>query len=254
MQLDAFPSFKEVVYHIAFAVFVLGIPVAISMRPQAPDINCAKRSDCYLIEGPLDWQHVVEIREVENLNRVVVDSPGGVTLIGTTLGQELLKSDAELIILNRCSSACAEFIMPAARAVFAHNKPRIGVHGNLFFSQQILVEQGIDVPDSCQNKALADIEEIYRVRNLNRDFYWEQRKRLGEMHADFEERENKCPIVHRWEFEVAAWYPTSAQIESMWGLSIDGALCSDDARCVERQIEWPSGERVCVVEDRRVSC
>jgi hypothetical protein len=192
---------------------------------------------CIFVRGELSEQHVAALRDAgDALETVYVNSGGGKAGIGAEIGKILLDQDVDLFVSEQCSSACAEYLMTAARSVTAVGTPIIGLHGNSMMRELVYEDQGYDRPAHCRGPSLTVLEEIYVARKLKTDFIHAQYERIGQVDLEYFLDGDGCPLVTRYDTHGRFWYPTTAEFEDLLGLHIEGRLCADEPRCMRRLI------------------
>jgi hypothetical protein len=201
-----------------------------------PEIDC-KAPQCVVVEGELSEEILVELEDAGSaLRAVYVNSRGGKAGIGAQIGKLLLDQNVDLFIFEECSSACAEYLMTAAKRVTAIGEPVVGLHGNSMMREHLGQSQGYFRPEHCKGPSLVVLEEIYAVRGLNSDFFRAQLDRIEPVDLEFFLDVNGCPLFTRYDTHGRMWFPTTEEFQRLLGLKIEGSLCADDPRC-KRKLE-----------------
>ena len=87
--------------------------------------------DPHIYFAPIDKAFVRKLVNVEGKNRtLIVKSPGGDAQYGYRAARIIYEEGHKLIITEYCSSACAEFLLPAAKSLVFDKSPLIGFHGS----------------------------------------------------------------------------------------------------------------------------
>ena len=210
---------------------------------------------CVRISGRLSLENVKEVNALgDNLKKIIVSSPGGNVGIGTDLGLSISEKEVLLVIIDRCTSACAEFILPAATKIIALNSPEIGFHGNPYIWGHLKASRGYNNPGWCESPARDKLDIIYQRRQRNYEFSKAQLERLGAARFSVSRDEEGCLLSSRFEFEHAFWFPTAEQLNEYLNIQIDGQLCSDDQSCVNKIIKANARGRTCVFGDIIQNC
>ncbi|WP_425990263.1 hypothetical protein [Brevundimonas sp. TWP2-3-2] len=176
---------------------------------------------------------------------VELDSLGGDASSAWHIGQELYDARATVEVKNNCVSACAEFLLPAARQLFVSPRSLIGYHGGDFMFDR-LARRFLNNVSFVDPERLSWLEVLYGERRLSRNFSAEVQQRLD---VRFVRRDNSADVPQLAIFSVnSLWFPTSDQLRNLLGLPIAGPVCADDRRCWEPRIVAISraGERMVV--------
>ena len=89
-------------------------------------------SDCVFVSGIIDQESYSTLSEGKNeVRTLIINSRGGSALFALKIAKYIIENDLELLVIDDCSSACAEYILPAARRVNFKNSPVLAFHGNL---------------------------------------------------------------------------------------------------------------------------
>jgi hypothetical protein len=196
-----------------------------------PRIAC-QAPECIFVKGELSDQSIVALNDAGSaLGTVYVNSRGGKVGIAALAGKILLDQDVHLFIVEECSSACAEYLMTAAKRVTTIGEPIVGLHGNSLFREYLYQEQGYYRPAHCKGMFLSVLEDIYAKRNLRMDFALEQLGRLGPIDLEFYLDAHGCPLITRYDTQGRMWYPTTDELEALLGLHVEGRLCADNPQC-----------------------
>ena len=197
--------------------------------------NPCREQSCIYLEGVLSEHHLEAIHtKLPTVTDVYINSAGGKTRIASAIGRAVYDSGARLHVYKECSSACAEYVLPASEQVYAVDNPIIGLHGNNFMIEAVYRESGYIRPAQCPSGTLNWLNEIYAVRSLNREFYKEQLERMDPVDIRFVIQADGCPGITKYDVGEKIWYPTSDELEQLWGLKIAGKLCSDDEACASK--------------------
>lgn len=92
--------------------------------------ECIKRSEgIFCIKGIISSKTVDEIKNIKKLSRVIVDSEGGDADSAMSVGRKIFNDGATVEVKSKCISACANYIVPAARYLELNEDSFIVIHG-----------------------------------------------------------------------------------------------------------------------------
>ena len=130
-----------------------------------------------IITGVIDDNFVDQIRQVPNKNSdIIIYSKGGISQEAIKAARIIHDRKHNLIILGKCSSACAEFLLPAANSLTFVEEPVIGFHGNTIAEMHYVKEATGDIAEYCSSVHATE-HKIFLLETL-RDFeFW--RKTIG---------------------------------------------------------------------------
>lgn len=223
--------------------------------------SCGKKLEgcnppqCYRIEGEISRQHIEAVFSLRSdLELIVIDSPGGVATVGAALGLFVLDYDLSIIIDGMCASACAEYVLTAAKDVQVSSGSLILFHDSAEMIQAALRRRGRKDFSICSFKPLDVQRRIFKERNLRLEFYRDVEMRIGELEIETSVNENGCLILRGKKNELDFWIPNSSQIESLLGVQIDGILCADDVDVCRQRLIQLGRQKRCVLVDEEVPC
>jgi len=190
---------------------------------------------------------------IHSSNPITLYSTGGLTAYPLEIANVIHDQNIEIIVDRECTSACSEFILPAAYKVTFKNLPLIGFHTNILADEYYIKKMATENIDNCNWARGRKIEAQYRWNGINAEFWKEQVKRMKpKVNIDYDL--HPCPSVS-YEFENRMWYPTSDQIRNLYGLKFSGKVCADEPKCFKRKIALREflGERIVIGDDVYVS-
>jgi hypothetical protein len=172
---------------------------------------------------------------------VYVDTGGGNADQAWAIAKMIRGHGKNLQILGECTSACAEYFIPAAKRVYVTKQSLIGYHQNDHLDD-VYVTRAPERIIVCDAERRDWLKVLYRERGLNSDFYQMTMEKLGTEMLYLEsmvkrEPYNNCiePAFAHHTAEI--WFPTSRQLKENLGLKIDGPICADDEQCWKRRLE-----------------
>lgn len=189
-------------------------------------------------------------KNVQNINlrnkTVAISSVGGNNYWAIKLAQKI---EAEKISLNvhyDCTSACAEFLLPAANQVKFIDNPMIGFHWSpLMNMDQFLRFGGTQSGCESQREAYKYQKYIFKKNELNPKFWMEVEKRLQLI--TYDGTVDNCSTGKR-KFLNKLWLPTSNQLKNLLRLNFEGGVCADDFKECRNKVNllWPEGTRIVI--------
>ena len=211
-------------------VLAIGITMLIAAWKIAPtlvlsgEVNAAmQRKSSWLVKlpGPL-----------------FVKSGGGNADIARSIAERIRNHDKAIYILDDCSSACAEFFIPAARKVYASDKAVIGYHVSEFWLPYFEGDTAKQT-EICGYANLLWLRQVYGERHLKAEFSKEVIKRLGAqpVYGMAPPEPMRCRPPFYASLRARMWYPTSQQLSQKLGLNIGHAICADNSKCAQTIID-----------------
>jgi|688.fasta_scaffold324794_1 hypothetical protein len=127
--------------------------------------ECSKKSEgVFCINGVISSQTVDKVENIKKLSRVIINSEGGDADSAMIIGRKIFNDGATLEVQSKCISACANYLVPAARYLELNKNSFIVIHG--------AVARGINeykfIIDKKNNKEFSESEIISnfnKVRN-----------------------------------------------------------------------------------------
>jgi len=180
---------------------------------------------------------------------VIVDSYGGNADSAYRISKLIFMNKKNLVVLNDCLSACAEYFIPSAKHVTVSQKSLIGYHVGDFMNDTYGTEQEIE--NDCNFQRISWLRRLYTARNLNQEFYKQTQVRLG-LKAVFIKRDfkKKCTTLF-FTYEKSMWFPTSDQLNKFLNLKLSKRICADNVKCWKSNIDsWAPEGAYYVVGDR----
>ncbi len=216
------------------AVLIL---LACSNEPPVQNLYLRSRID----QDLLDYIQKLDAQKYD----ITIRSGGGETQAGLKLGHYLQTKHLTLRVRSLCLSACAEFLLPAAKKVIFQDRPMVGFHWSPLMNYHQYLEKDINM-EYCQFSH-KEQESLLKNAGLNPDFWREVEKRLKLTKMSFVYKGKKCPWKIR-TFENRFWLPDSNQLRNLWGLEFEGEVCADDPETCTAKIDkfWPAGTHIVI--------
>lgn len=215
--------------------------------------GCGSNEASFRINGAITESVAANFLAAGDVSVLYVSSPGGDGAAALKIASAMLENETHLVIDGFCSSACAEFLIPAASEVTARNRPIVSVHGNPLLIRKLFADAGIEQAPECIAVA-APLEEIYKQRGRSLQLALAQEQRLGlTRFLAKSDPETQCYLFD-WKFAATSWLPTSEEYASLMGLAIDGELCSDSERCLHERVVESKATGLCRVRDELLPC
>ena len=223
----------------------------LTIRPD--QVTASQPNADFEITGMITRDTARAFAEVQKADRVYVNSQGGDGFAALEIADRMIALDSSLVVSGVCMSACAEFLIPAAKKVYALDHPIIAVHGNPLLFEKMFQERGTVQPESCSALARG-LEGIYRLRGRKTELAFAQEQALVVVSFESQFNAEKGCFDPVWYFYNSNWMPTSSEYRNQMGLEIDGALCSDDNSCTKARILREDGLGRCKVGPSVVAC
>ncbi|MCG9625544.1 hypothetical protein L1D34_11905 [Vibrio mediterranei] len=99
-----------------------------------PDHNVSVSGSTLIFDGPISGDSVLEALRVvrnsgANIEKIRITSPGGDVPSGIELGYFIKENNLDVEVDKLCFSACANYVIPAAKTVLIKKGSLIGWHG-----------------------------------------------------------------------------------------------------------------------------
>ncbi len=197
------------------------------------------------VKGRIDERFVARLLSQNTYGATIfLSSRGGLSRQAVLIAQNLRDNQNTLVISGDCISACAEYLLPAAKKVHLQKGARVGFHWNAMMIRHLYEKHATQNLEFCSED---DAKQLYRIQSeagVNTNFWQETLKRLGNYVFTLSYSLNRCP-AKIMEFENTLWYPTSQQLRELYGLIFTGSVCADDfkscAQWIDRNKEKGSG-------------
>jgi hypothetical protein len=182
---------------------------------------------------------------------VTVNSIGGKEEISLDVAEIISNKNATIVVEDYCLSACAEFILPAAKKIVFQNYSIVGFHGNPVITEKYININRPDGSQFCNFESAVRMRKLYRKWNANIDFwklqigYLVAEKLLINPHRE----SGECPKV-QLKFENDLFIADSKQLEILMGRKFDGAVCADSYETCKKKIARYLSQGKYVVGDR----
>ena len=200
-----------------------------------------KENNIPIILGRIDHKFLNELKKVStDHDTIAVASTGGLSSYGEEAAKIILEKNINIIIFLSCTSACAEYLLPAANSVKFYDQPLIGFHGNAQSLYHYLIEQDVEIPCTIDKTLVTSWAEGHRELHIrtgqNPDFWREQAQRLigPPKIINISETIGECIGLQKFKYDF--WYPTSDELKSLLGLKFEGKICSDNQYCYEQKL------------------
>lgn len=199
-----------------------------------------------IIAGYINREFLKELKALPpETSTIIIYSTGGLGDIALDAAELIRSRGWTVIIFGSCNSACAEYVLPAAKKVVFFDDPLVGFHGNMSSMRYFVLKDELKnpcAPTSDENKMIQKLdaqiargEALYSETGHNMEFWKEQIERLGSAKlVTTSMGDEGCVYIQQFPFEI--WYPTSEQLTSLFGLKFEGTLCADDVICYNRKI------------------
>lgn len=188
-----------------------------------------------MINGRVDASLASTVEQAPMGSRLEVNSLGGDASAGAVIARDIFDRKLDLIVNASCVSACAEFMIPAARTVTFGPRAIVGFHLNDFAFQALALEHNIP-GRVCSAERLPLLNEMYLAKGLNPSFSEESVRRLRLVDYQPVRIRTGC-MSQETATEFLAWFPTSDQLRSLWNLTFTGSVCADSAECISSDIK-----------------
>ena len=145
-------------------------------------------------------------------------SKGGISQEAIHAANYIRENEINLFVLGTCTSACAEFLLPAAKTLTFIEEPFIGFHGNTVADMDFVQNEFGKTIDYCSSIHASDVKQ-FLAETLGRDDFWKSQYKYMEVTGvRFENFENKMgykcvqPII---DTKQSIWYPSSSQLRTV---------------------------------------
>jgi len=196
-----------------------------------------ERQKALRIEGTIDPSFIRRLeQDPEYDDTIIINSSGGRSGYGAQAAWIIKRKRLKVVVDSHCTSACAEYLLPAAKSVTFKNEPLIGFHWNQISIDDYLKDNANRDLEYCDFEVGNDILELWKTAKVNPDFWKETEKRLGQPRYNIKYRENDCPYASIRSYEKILWFPTEKQLRELFRLKFSGNLCADNSDCYTDKI------------------
>jgi len=176
-----------------------------------------------------------------DINNVIVVSFGGKPSAGIKIAREIIDGRLDVSIAEVCLSACAEYILPAAKSITLIDNPLIGYHWNPLILGHLLRTNATKDLEYCTGIRDDELLKLLVDTGVKTDAWKHTLKKLKLVKYEVNYKYNTCPWSSK-TFENRLWFPTSKQLETTFGLKMSGKLCADNPECYMKKIPHYFGE------------
>jgi len=205
------------------------------VQSEIQPLSC-NSAGCYRLDGQITKDIAEEIVSATDLTKIIVNSGGGHSRSAAAISRFIYENNIDLVIEEECSSACFEYLVPAANSVIAIDAPLIGIHGNAFLYEDLYLDLNFERASHCEWVSLSWLRELYKKKGLNEYSFQNRKAALGEIEFEFFIDDRGCPRITRLNYEFDFWFPNSSQINDIFPGLISGAVCADYATVCEKKI------------------
>lgn len=174
--------------------------------------------------GIIDEKMSAQLSQIstEHVNRIVVNSGGGLSSEAISLARQIRKNDWELEIFSLCLSACAHFILPSRETVKVSEGALIGFHHTQYAVHRTLVALEKEVPEYTSRRANAEAE-FYKEIGASETFLYAPYAHLNKNSFTFDrERGDEYAVSIGYNFANFALIDVET-IERELSIKIQGA-------------------------------
>jgi hypothetical protein len=165
---------------------------------------------------------------------VSISSIGGNGFSALDIAGIVKSKELTVRVTDVCFSACAEFILPAARQLNVGSEALIGFHESPEVEIALAASIGVDLStDRCLSELIRLGTTIGRSRSANA--LMQTIIKLGFKSPRVVNAPGGCRTV-RFDRQAALWFPTSQQLREVFGLPINGPICADNPECINRRL------------------
>lgn len=171
----------------------------------------------------------------QDTNTLTVSSYGGKPSIALKVGKEIFEHDLNLEVAEICLSACAEYLLPGAKKVTLLDQPLIGYHHSPLINDYLLKQNVKKNYNLCQK--VGNLEQTqFLITTGKKPQAWQTTlEKLELVNYQVSYKENSCPWAAK-QFKNEFWFPTSDQLNNIFGIKVTGDLCADSSECFKKKI------------------
>ncbi len=196
---------------------------------------------------------VLKKRSFSENDHIIISSRGGANKAGLDLGEFLQKQNLNIAINGKfgpCFSACAEFVLPAAKKVHFKNNPLIGYHWSPQVDRHLFetanhAQHKVELCDSLNSDVQRTVALLKR-RNLKTDLWKQTFERLELEYFQPSIMRHSCQAGKR-KFRHELWLPNSQQLKTYLDLNFTGDLCADYPQSCAKKIDEYFSKGISVV-------
>ena len=189
-----------------------------------------------VIIGRIDENFLIQVQQrPTEVNSLTVVSFGGKTSYGIKIAREVFNNKLELSIAEVCLSACAEYLLPAAKNIHLIDQPLIGYHRNPIILKHLLTLHANKDLEHCTNIGDDDLLQLLIDTDKKTNAWKHTLSKMNLTYYEVDYKKDACPWSSK-TFENKFWFPTTGQLEVIFGLEVSGKLCADNPECYKKKI------------------
>jgi hypothetical protein len=189
----------------------------------------ASEPDILVLQGQVNSEMANQVEAFQG-RKIFVDSFGGSVAAGHRIAEVIVDRAIEVTVIDRCYSACFNFIFLPARVREVRAGATLGFHSGAESSWVLAKDQGLSLASNTKMKAEQHLARLQRA-GVSEEIFREaarlMKSRLLPLEAVCED-EMTSPGVNNGHAmcqlsvsEFKSWFPTTAQLERL-GILVTG--------------------------------
>ena len=177
-----------------------------------------------------------------DIDSLVLHSHGGASPRGLEAAKLISSKGYSVDVPSLCTSTCAEFFLPAATSITFSNLPLIGYDGTALSETYAAAESLGNDKKYCHAAHALEVETFYHEAGVPLKFWRKIQQKLDVQDVDLTRLEKTDCVMPSIKTKHDMWFPTSAQLSKIFGLTFKGEVCADSPDCYEAKLSDLYGE------------
>jgi hypothetical protein len=204
---------------------------------------------CQELKGSINAEMLKEFEEFSGKNQLLTfSSQGGRADYAARIADIIIENNLNLLFINECQSACAEYIIVTQNPFRIFKDSLIGYHHNPVLVLDAAVSAGLSEGELKERRLRAATQRrLYQRMGISTDIWRVQSEAIG---LKFEKVSRDGRDHWEMRYTNVAWMPTSAELSALLGREIEmlgGPICNDDPECLQKRIDGMYAEGLTVM-------
>lgn len=207
--------------------------------------------DAKIYFGRIDVKFALWLIDNPQIDDLILISGGGQSDIALNSAKVLNAMGTQIYLPSLCASACSEFFLYAPNTPKTTANTMIGYHWDTFAQRDAWANASKRAEPYCFDKHYDEAKMFYERYDVPFDGWKRTFEKLGQIETQFKVFEEiQCSAV-KFQTEIELWFPSSHQLETIFGFKTSGPICADSEECARNHIykRYPKGVKYAVGED-----
>ena len=213
-----------------------------------------KGTDSVSLTGEINEESVGYIFErLSPATTLVVNSGGGHNKDALDLAEYIFEHNVHVVFRNECLSACALFILPAAKNRTIEPDLLVGYHGSPAMLNFLYRKQDPEGREDCHSELADRMMKLHQKTETGGDLWYADMLVLGPTNIRFLADDSYCGKI-QYDEVSRMWFPTATQLKVGANLDIGQDSCNSNTQCVIDRVEgWNRKRYTYTIGKKRVA-